>query len=56
MDSGGRFSFDAVVAGYIGADLAPGFPRARCAAPLAELLRPGRLTQVEGLGISLGGA
>ncbi len=48
-------TIDAVVAGYIGVDLAPGFPRSLRPAPLAELLRPGKLLQTEGLTLSLGG-
>lgn len=55
---------DAVVAGYLGVDLAPSFARAvgpNCVGPaeslpLAQLLRPGRLVEVGGLTISLGGA
>ena len=50
-----RRPYDAVIAGYIGVDLAPGFPRALRPAPLAELLRPGKLLQTQGLNISLGG-
>lgn len=47
--------YDAVIAGYLGADLAPGFLRSRAIRPLSELLRPGKLLQVKGLSISLGG-
>ena len=48
-------AFDVVVAGYLGVDLAPGFPASLSARSLGELLRPGRLVEVEGLGVSLGG-
>ena len=47
--------FDAVVAGYLGADLAPLFPRGGEALPLAQLLRPGKLVEVGPLEISTGG-
>jgi sugar/nucleoside kinase (ribokinase family) len=47
--------YDAVVAGYTGIDLAPGFPRSLRPAPLGELLRPGKLLQTEGLSLALGG-
>ncbi|MEI6503161.1 MAG: carbohydrate kinase family protein, partial [Armatimonadota bacterium] len=47
--------FDAVVAGYLGADLAPLFPREGGALPLAQLLRPGKLVEVGPLEISTGG-
>jgi len=46
---------DVVVAGYLGVDLAPGFPPTMTTRSLAELLRPGRLIEVEDLTISLGG-
>lgn len=49
------FVYDAVVAGYIGVDLTPGFPHSRAAIPLAEVFRPGKLIEVEGLSIALGG-
>ena len=48
-------SWDAVVAGYLGVDLAPGFLSRRKAALVAELFRPGKLIEVEGLSISPGG-
>lgn len=47
--------YDAVVAGYTGMDMAPGFPRSLRPAPLGELLRPGKLLQTEGLSLALGG-
>lgn len=47
---------DAVVAGYLGVDLAPEFPRDADAQPLSRLLRPGRLVEVGPMTISLGGA
>lgn len=46
---------DAVVAGYLGLDLTPGFNAARAAVPFAELFRPGKLVETEGLTVSLGG-
>jgi len=47
-------SIDAVVAGYLGVDIAPGFAK-RESVTLAELFRPGRLIETEGLHFSLGG-
>lgn len=49
------FPWDAVVAGYLGVDIAPGFPAGRPAIPAAELFRPGRLIETAGLSFSLGG-
>lgn len=46
--------FDAVVAGYLGVDLAPGFAGGEAAA-LGQLLRPGKLVEVGPLEISPGG-
>jgi sugar/nucleoside kinase (ribokinase family) len=46
---------DVVVAGYLGVDIAPGFPAGRPAVPAAEFFRPGKLIDAEGLSISLGG-
>jgi sugar/nucleoside kinase (ribokinase family) len=45
---------DAVVAGYLGVDIAPGFAN-RNAVSFAELFRPGKLIETEGLHFSLGG-
>ena len=50
-----KTALDAVVAGYLGVDIAPGFPSARKSVPASELFRPGKLIETEGLGISLGG-
>lgn len=50
-----KFPYDAVVAGYIGVDLTPGFPPARGAVPFPDIFRPGKLIEVEGLNLSLGG-
>lgn len=47
--------FDAVVAGYAGVDLAPEFPLGLAELPLAQLLRPGSLTEVGPLEITPGG-
>ena len=46
---------DAVVAGYLGVDLTPGFSTARNVVPFPELFRPGKLIETDGLNISLGG-
>lgn len=48
-------SIDVVVAGYLGLDLAPAFPRGRSVINVGELLRPGKVVEVVGLDISLGG-
>ena len=48
-------SVDAVVAGYLGVDLTPGFASMRTVIPFSELFRPGKLIETEGLNISLGG-
>jgi sugar/nucleoside kinase (ribokinase family) len=48
-------SIDVVVAGYLGLDLAPAFPRGRSVISIGELLRPGKVVEVTGLDISLGG-
>ncbi len=48
-------SLDAVVAGYLGVDLTPGFNSARPSVPFAELFRPGKLIETQGLNFSLGG-
>ncbi len=45
---------DAVVAGYLGVDIAPGFAK-REAASFADLFRPGKLIETNGLHFSLGG-
>jgi len=55
MKTAEPFLYDAVVAGYIGVDITPGFPASRTPVPLSELLRPGKLIQTEGLDFSLGG-
>jgi sugar/nucleoside kinase (ribokinase family) len=47
--------FDAVVAGYLGVDLTPAFPPSDAPVPLAQLLRPGKLTEVGPLAVSPGG-
>ncbi len=46
---------DAVVAGYLGVDLTPGFDATRAVIPFSELFRPGKLIETEGLNVSLGG-
>ncbi|MFA6567396.1 MAG: PfkB family carbohydrate kinase [Victivallales bacterium] len=45
---------DAVVAGYLGVDIAPGFSK-RESVTFAELFRPGKLIETKGLHFSLGG-
>ncbi len=46
---------DAVVAGYLGVDLTPGFSSTRTLVPFSELFRPGKLIETEGLNVALGG-
>lgn len=46
---------DAVVAGYLGVDLTPGFSTTRTAVSFSELFRPGKLIETEGLTLSPGG-
>ena len=46
---------DAVVAGYLGVDLTPGFSATRTAIPFSALFRPGKLIETDGLNVSLGG-
>lgn len=46
---------DAVVAGYVGVDLAPAFPSSGSAVSLGDLLRPGKLVEVGPLEITPGG-
>ncbi len=46
---------DAVVAGYLGVDLTPGFASTRSVIPFSELFRPGKLIEAEGMNVSLGG-
>lgn len=48
--------YDAVVAGYLCVDLTPEFAAGRAFVPMERLLQPGRMVQVEGLSVSLGGA
>ncbi|CAN5465391.1 carbohydrate kinase family protein [soil metagenome] len=50
-----NFTLDAVVAGYLGVDIAPGFPARRPSVSAAEFFRPGKLIDTEGISISLGG-
>jgi sugar/nucleoside kinase (ribokinase family) len=45
---------DAIVAGYLGVDIAPGFGK-RKSGSFAELFQPGKLIETEGLHFSLGG-
>lgn len=54
-NASGSRRLDAVVAGYLGVDLTPGFHPSRQAVSFAELFRPGKLIETEGLHISLGG-
>ncbi len=51
----GARRLDAVVAGYLGVDLTPGFSPLRPVVPFGELFRPGKLIETEGLHVSLGG-
>lgn len=50
-----HFCCDAVVAGYLGLDITPGFSAQNAPVRLDELIRPGKLVQVEGLNLALGG-
>lgn len=54
--SGPTRPIDAIVAGYLCVDIAPGFHATREPVPLPELFRPGKLVETDGLTISLGGA
>lgn len=54
MDIDTSRPIDAVAAGYLGVDIAPGFGR-RNAGSFAELFRPGKLIETRGLHFSLGG-
>lgn len=54
-DSSTSRPIDAVVAGYLGVDLTPGFSPTRTMVPFSELFRPGKLIETEGLDVSLGG-
>jgi sugar/nucleoside kinase (ribokinase family) len=47
--------YDAVIAGYICVDLIPGFKKNESSADLFEILKPGRLIEINGLGATLGG-
>ncbi len=49
-------SVDAVVAGYLGLDLAPAFLPSPSQTALKDTLRPGRLIETSALGLSPGGA
>ncbi|MDD5677230.1 MAG: PfkB family carbohydrate kinase [Kiritimatiellae bacterium] len=50
-----KYSYDAAVTGYIGVDLTPGFPTAHGNVALKDIFRPGKLIEVEGLNLALGG-
>jgi len=54
MTDAGR-EYDAVVAGYIGIDMAPEFPKTHDAKSIGDLLRPGKLIETGELSVSLGG-
>ena len=47
--------YDVVVAGYTCVDLTPGFKRNEIPVSIASLFRPGKLIEIDGLGVSLGG-
>lgn len=55
MHPGRKYKYDAVIAGYLGVDLTPGFPPTRGIVPLADIFRPGKLVEVKGLNMALGG-
>lgn len=46
---------DVLVAGYLGIDLIPDFKKTQQNVPLQDLLKPGKLTEIDGLQLSLGG-
>ncbi|MBE9601887.1 carbohydrate kinase family protein [Pedobacter sp. MC2016-24] len=46
---------DVMVAGYLGIDLIPDFKKTQQNVPLHDLLKPGKLTEIDGLQLSLGG-
>lgn len=46
---------DVLVAGYLGIDLIPDFKKTQQNVPLHDLLKPGKLTEIDGLQLSLGG-
>lgn len=46
---------DVLVAGYLGIDLIPDFKKTQQNIPLHDLLKPGKLTEIDGLQLSLGG-
>ena len=46
---------DVVVAGYTCVDLTPGFKRNETCTSIASLFKPGKLIEIEGLDVSLGG-
>ena len=48
--------YDIVIAGYICVDMAPGFIRNETQTSIASLFRPGKLIEIDGLSVSLGGA
>ena len=55
MPSKKTIALDAVVGGYLGVDIAPGFAAGRPAIPAVEFFRPGKLVETKGLSFSLGG-
>ena len=55
MPSKTTIALDAVVGGYLGVDIAPGFAAGRPAIPAVEFFRPGKLVETKGLSVSLGG-
>ena len=48
--------YDAVIAGYLCVDLIPGFQKNDSKAGIADVFRPGKLIEIEGLDFILGGA
>jgi sugar/nucleoside kinase (ribokinase family) len=47
--------YDATIAGYFCVDLIPGFKRNEVQADISEILRPGKLIEINGLNATLGG-
>ena len=47
--------FDAVIAGYLCVDMVPEFQKRDSAISISNLLKPGKLIEIDGIGFSLGG-
>ena len=49
------WQYDVVVAGYLCVDMVPEFPHRELGTSISNLLKPGRLIEIDGVGFSLGG-